>query len=443
MLWLLRRLVPLRLRLLYHAGLVRLAQARYGHPARQLVVVAVTGTSGKSTVVWLISHMLAALGVRAGRSSTIDFFDGRESRLNDLKMTMPGRFFLPALMRRMVNNRCSVAVIEVTSEGIVQQRHVGLEPDVVVLTNLSPEHIESHGSFARYQATKERLFAALAHARRKRGQKKVIVVNADDTKAPDFLRYQADVKIGASGHGVHLPETRDLQMTDLHASSRGLHGTLAFEGRQAEFSSPYVGEYNAENIRVAVAVVLSLGHALETIAAALAHIPLPPGRFEQITDHGRRVIVDYAFHERALEALYEAANELPHQRIIHVLGGTGGGRDRWRREVIGRFAGTHADIVIATNEDPYDEDPTAIALAVASGAKQAGKMEGENLYFILDRRAAIRRALELATSDDLVLVTGKASEQWIMGPHGQRTPWDDRTVVREELARLGGQEASQ
>jgi UDP-N-acetylmuramoyl-L-alanyl-D-glutamate--2,6-diaminopimelate ligase len=440
MLWLLRRLVPVRLRLVYHAGLVRLAQARYRHPARELVVVAVTGTSGKSTVVWITSHLLAALGVRNGRSSTIDFFDGHRSWLNDLKMTMPGRFFIPRLMRQMVKNTCTVAVIEVTSEGIVQQRHVGLEPDVVALTNLSPEHIESHGSYAKYQATKERLFAGLASARRKRGQKKVIVVNADDPKAPDFLRYEADEKIGASGRGVHLPQTRDLQMTDLHLSAHGMRGTLAFQGARAAFTSTYIGEHNAENIRVAAALALSLGQPLDAIATALAEVPLPPGRFEQIALHDRRVIVDYAFHERALEALYEAARALPHKRIIHVLGGTGGGRDRWRRDVIGKFAGTHADIVVVTNEDPYDEDPAAIALAVAAGAKKVGKMEGENLHFILDRRLAIRRALELATEDDLVLITGKASEQWIVGPHGHRIPWDDRTVVREELARLHDQE---
>ena len=170
------------------------------------------------------------------------------------------------------------------------------------------------------------------------------------------------------------------------------------------------------------------------MAAAIASVPLPPGRFEQITNGGYRVIVDYAFHERALKALYEAANKLPHQRIIHVLGGTGGGRDRWRREVIGRFAGKYADIAIVTNEDPYDEDPP-LSLWPVAGAKQSGKMEGENLHLFWIAVLQFERHWNSPRTTTLFSLPAKASEQWIMGPHGQRTPWDDRTVVREELTR--------
>jgi UDP-N-acetylmuramoyl-L-alanyl-D-glutamate--2,6-diaminopimelate ligase len=193
----------------------------------------------------------------------------------------------------------------------------------------------------------------------------------------------------------------------------------------------------------AVCVCLSQGIALEKIKSGLEKTEGVAGRLERIDasttlSTGERqnftVIVDYAFEPNAVLKLYETIKVIPHSKIIHILGSTGGGRDKARRPFLGKLAGENANIVIITNEDPYDEDPQTIIDEVAAGAVEAGKKEGENLFKILDRREAIKKALKEARENDIMLITGKGSEQAICAANGEKIPWDDRAVVREFLS---------
>jgi UDP-N-acetylmuramoyl-L-alanyl-D-glutamate--2,6-diaminopimelate ligase len=198
-----------------------------------------------------------------------------------------------------------------------------------------------------------------------------------------------------------------------------------------------IGRFNLHNILAALSVGIARGLDVPKLVPGLESVNGVPGRLEQI-EEGQKftVIVDYAFEPRAVEKLYETINEQDHGKIIHVLGSAGGGRDKARRSVLGGLAGKQADIAIVTDEDPYDENPLAIIEAVAIGAEQAGKVRNENLFTEVSRREAIKMALSMAKPGDVVLITGKGSEQAIVRENGRKEVWDDRTVCREELAKL-------
>jgi UDP-N-acetylmuramoyl-L-alanyl-D-glutamate--2,6-diaminopimelate ligase len=195
-----------------------------------------------------------------------------------------------------------------------------------------------------------------------------------------------------------------------------------------------LGRFNLSNILAAATVGLSQGISLDKLKDGLEKIHGVPGRLEKISEgQSFTVIVDYAFEPRAVEKLYETIKEIKHEKIIHVLGSAGGGRDASRREILGEIAGREADLVIVTDEDPYDENPSLIIEAVAQGAEKVGKIRNTNLFTELSRRQAIHQALSLAKDNDIVLITGKGSEQAICRAKGKKESWDDRTVCREEL----------
>ena len=208
-----------------------------------------------------------------------------------------------------------------------------------------------------------------------------------------------------------------------------------------EFSTGLLGRFNIDNALAAITVGLSQGIDLRKIAIGIAAVRNIPGHLEFISNKKNlKIIVDYAFEPVALSKMYETLRLhqviQPTNKIIHVLGSAGGGRDKSRRSKLGVIAGQNADRVIIANEDPYGENPQEIINQVAQGAVQAGKTLGQNLFKILDRRAAIKKALQLAQPGDLVLITGKGCEQAIVGPNNQKIPWDDRVVVREELGKI-------
>lgn len=441
MLGTIRKLIPKPLMQAYHWSLAHLAAAWYGYPSRHMVVIGVTGTNGKTTVVNLIAAVLEEAGEKVGLTSTVNFRVGREEIVNAMKMTMPGRFFLQKTLKRMADADCRYAVIETSSQGLAQFRHLGIEYDVAVFTNLTPEHIEAHGGFENYKRAKLKLFESLMCHKRKhvhmRGDvQKVIVVNFESEHADDFLKPKADKKFGyfadatprstANGDGAIVPvEARDVNLTDAGSS---------FSVRETKFSLQLPGRYNVMNALAATTVGLTQGIKLETASRALAKVEHVLGRFERI-DEGQdfSVIVDYAPEPESLRQLYGVIDGLAHERIIHVLGSAGGGRDSARRPVLGAIAAEHASLVIVTNEDPYDEDPMSIINQVAEGARSAGKKEGENLHRILDRREAIERAVAEARKGDIILLTGKGAEQAIVEKGGRKLPWDEREVVRKIL----------
>lgn len=459
----LKRLVPPLALDWYHRWLAFFGALYYRFPSRRLVVIGVTGTKGKTTTVHLIARILEQAGYKVGAASSICFKIGAKVEMNRKKMTMPGRFFLQKLLRRMVSINCRYAVIEVTSEGVRQHRQLWIDFDTVVFTNISPEHLESHGGFAPYLAAKREIFRTLAQSRRVKrirskhiGIPKTIVANGDDEYAEEFLSFPADRRycfhLSRQSRDEDLVPCEDVVADVEETSQAGSYFTI----RNQRFRLPLPGRFNVSNALAAIAVGLSEDVALSRMAETLGSAEPIPGRMEYIAGgQPFTVVVDYAHTPASLEAVYRALTA-EHVaggpgRLICLLGAAGGGRDRWKRPVLGAIAGLYGDAVLVTNEDPYDEEPLSIMREVGRGVESARDVyrgyAGEEalemleprkppLSYVLDRREAIERALTLAHPGDTVVITGKGAEQAMVVAGGKKIPWDDRAVVRETLARL-------
>jgi UDP-N-acetylmuramoyl-L-alanyl-D-glutamate--2,6-diaminopimelate ligase len=398
------------LRPIYHMKIGFLMALYYGFPSRKLTVIGVTGTKGKSTTAEMLFSILRAGGHKTALLSTIRFAIEDSSEPNRYKMTLQGRGFAQAFMHRALQAGCTHLVIEVTSESVLQYRHWFLGLDGLVVTNIQPEHIESHGSFENYVAAKRAIVTTLARSKK---PVRVLVSNEDIAETRAFLSIPVSKAIGFNA--------RELE------NFSGDDKSLKFEYHGEHFSLPLPGMFNAMNALAAIKICEAFGVPLKTSARALATLPPVLGRVERI-EMGQKftAIVDYAHTPDSLIALYGVFEG---QRKICVLGNTGGGRDTWKRPQMGRIADESCDKVILTNEDPYDEDPLTIVNAMASGMKRAPEI-------ILDRREAIRRALSCAGPGDAVLISGKGTDPFIMGAHGSKEPWSDALVVQEELKQL-------
>lgn len=438
MLALIKKIIPNWLLNIYHRFLSWFAARYYGNPSDELVVIGVTGTNGKSTTVNLIAAILEKAGNKVAATSTVNYILAGKSWLNPAKITMPGRFFLQRFLRQAVAAGCSYAVVESSSEGVLQFRHADIRYDAMVFTNLAPEHLERHGGFENYKKAKLKLFRHLEKLPHKKlGEKivpKAIVVNGNDEHAADFLNFRVDKKIVFGLRGIKTGRRSEKIIgEDIQTGASGSR----FRVGQTVFAVQLAGLFNVENMLAAIAAAAAMGVSLDTCRAALEKFEGVPGRLETVrAGQPFAVIVDYAYEPNALQALYATIKPWPHHRIIQVLGGTGGGRDAARRPVLGQLAASNTDVVIVTTDDPYDEDPREISRQVAAGAVQVGKIEGEDLFSILDRRQAIKKALTLAQKDDLVLITGKGAEQKMALSGGRYIPWDDRQVAREELGKI-------
>ncbi|MFZ2803596.1 MAG: UDP-N-acetylmuramoyl-L-alanyl-D-glutamate--2,6-diaminopimelate ligase [Patescibacteria group bacterium] len=423
----LRQAVPASWLGAYHLVLSYLAAAWYGFPSEKLVIVGVTGTNGKTTTAYFTAKALEAAGDQTGCTTTALFKVGTKEWLNDTKMTMLGRFQLQKLLRDMVKAGCRYAVIETSSQGIAQHRHRAINYDVAIFTNLTPEHVEAHGSFEKYKDAKVELFRHMAKSKRKifggKTVPKIAVVNLASEHAKDFAVAGLD-KVVWYGIGAGDMSAKDLE-------DKGWSTSFTVDGHRTTVNMP--GEVNVENALAAIATATSLGLSLEAVLQKIDSVSGVPGRFERINEgQPYTVIVDYAVEPAAMEKLYAAIDKLPHARVIHVLGSCGGGRDVARRPILGKMAAEHADEVIVTNEDPYDDDPQQIVDHVAQGAKDAG-ISPDALKEVLDRKEAIFAAMKDAKPGDLVLLTGKGCEQAIVGPSRSKTPWDEREVAREAI----------
>lgn len=394
----------------YHRSLAFLAALYYGFPSRHIKVIGVTGTKGKSSTTEIINTLLYEAGYQTAVLGTIRFKIAEKEIPNKFKMTMPGRFFVQKFLRDAVASGCQYAIIEMTSEGAKLFRHKHIEMDALVFTNLSPEHIESHGGFENYKNCKLRLRDQLAHSHK---QNKYIVVNRDDEHAADFLDIKGVTKLTYS--------LSDVQ--PIHTNNRG----VLFTAFGTSIHSPLLGKFNIYNLLAGMAVAKQEGVGLEKMKKILAGFSLIKGR-AQLIDEGQpfTVVVDYAHTPDSLEAIYKT---FP-QRKICVLGNAGGGRDTWKRPLMGEIADRYCDQIILTDEDPYDEDPRAIVDMMQTGIKNT-PVEIE-----MDRRLAIRKAVVLAQAGDTVLITGKGTDPYIMRAGGEKEKWSDEQVTRDELVKL-------
>ncbi|MFH0854706.1 MAG: UDP-N-acetylmuramoyl-L-alanyl-D-glutamate--2,6-diaminopimelate ligase [bacterium] len=428
----LNRFIPL-----YHKILAYLAAIIYRFPSDKMIIIGVTGTKGKSSTTIMIAKVLEKTGENVGFASTAGFQIGKKNWINDKKMTMLGRFQLQKLLRDMSDAGCKYAVIETSSEGIKQSRHKGIDYDYLVFTNLSPEHIESHKGFDNYKKAKLTIFKELIESKRKEigGKKirKVIVVNNDDKYANEFLKNKADVKI------TYALENQNslIKASELRISEKGTD----FKLREMEIHLRLAGGFNVYNALAATAIGLEEGLDMDKIAAALEEIKVIPGRMEFINEgQDYFVVVDYAHEPSSMEQVFKTLKVLSEakkiNRIIHIFGSCGGGRDKSKRRILGRISAKNADISIITNEDPYDEKPEDIIEEIKKGVLEEKNLEDFNLFAIIDRKESIRKAFELAGKNDLVLITGKGCEQTMCVKQGKQIRWDDRETAREEIKKL-------
>jgi len=434
---LLRAIVPKRIVNTYHVLESRVAALREGLPARKLLVVGVTGTKGKSTTVAMLSHCLTALGERVAFSSTVQWGMLGKTWPNTSKMTMPGRGELQHFLKRAVKAGCTAVVLEVSSEGLAQGRHLGIAFDAAVFLNLTPEHVESHGSFRNYREAKEKLFGSLNRPWRKTKNSKsiptVIAANVDDPYAFSFLRHAADVHIGFAQENYAVKAVTGLAVLRAqHVSCSPTQCLFQIEGQHCTL--PLLGAFNVQNALATLAVLEGLGYNRAQAIVALAHFSGVPGRMEEVKLGAPfRVFVDYAHEPASLQAAYAAVQLLQPKRFLTLLGAQGGGRDHAKRGVMGALAAEHAHVIIVTNEDPYDEDPERIIADVATAAEAIGRA---NVIRVTDRRVAIGKLLHLGQPGDVLLLTGKGGEEVMAVAGGKLVPWDDRVALTEEWERI-------
>jgi len=395
----LRKIVPKSIFDFYHFILAFLGDLIYKFPSKTIKIIGITGTNGKTTTAEMIAKIFEMAGYKIALLDSVRFKISQKEEINTLRMTMPGRFFIQRFLRKAVNSGCQYAILEVTSEGIKQHRHKFIKFDVAVFTNLAPEHIESHGSFEKYREAKGKLF---------RATKNIHIINIDDENANYFLKFPAKKKI-----------TFGLEKGDFNLKDTNLKVQI-------------LGQFNLYNALTAFSVAKTFGIDEKIIKEALEKFEGVPGRMEEVISKPFKVIVDYAFTPNALEKVYQALGlkfKVRSSKLICVLGACGGGRDKWKRPVLGKLAAKYCDEIIITNEDPYDEDPMEIINQVAEGAGQKAKK-------ILDRREAIIKALKLSGKDDIVVITGKGCEPSICLADGKKIPWDDRKIAKEEFYKI-------
>ncbi len=428
-----KKIIPEDLILFYHRIISILAGFFYGFPSRKMVVIGVTGTKGKTTTATFIWSCLNEAGIKTGLVSSAQIALGKKAKINDLHMTMPGRFVLKGLLCKMVKKGCQVCVLETTSEGIKQGRHIGVSYDVAVFTNLSPEHLLSHGgSFEKYKKAKGKMFSALKEypSKKLEGKKvpKTIIANKDDGISEYFLSFWAEKKVTFG-----LGEEADFKASIVSSDKDG----VVFSVNSDVYKLCVVGEFNVKNALPSVALGSIFDISREEIRKGLEKVKVIPGRMERIEEgQDFSVLIDYAHEEKSMEKAVETAQKLSGKgKVIVLLGAEGGGRDKRKRPAMGRVVGSRADYVVVSNVDPYFDDPREILEDIAQSAERQGKTRGKDLFVITNRQKGIRKSLLLAKPGDVVLITGKGAEQSI-SIKGEVFDWDDREVTKKELRKI-------
>jgi UDP-N-acetylmuramoyl-L-alanyl-D-glutamate--2,6-diaminopimelate ligase len=411
-------------------GWVRVSEARralalaaaevHGHPSRELKLVGVTGTNGKTTTAYLIASVAEAAGVTTALVSTVEYrvAGERQAALH----TTPEASDVERLLRRAVDAGCSVAVMEASSQALDLRRCDALRYEVAAFTNLTRDHLDYHVTMEAYFEAKRRLFdGSLGEPPR------ASVINVDDVYGARL--YEELKAAGRSVLRYSLDREAEVTALGIESSLGGTRLTLRTPEGEREILSPLVGRPHVYNILTAAGCAHALGLGLEETAAALSKCGGAPGRFERVAHGGDfAVVVDYAHTDDALRNVLRTAREVSRGRVITVFG-CGGDRDRTKRAPMGEAAAGLSDVVIATSDNPRTEDPEAILRDVEEGLRSSGRP----YLKIVDRREAIRRAVAEAREGDIVVIAGKGHEDYqIVGT--EKRHFDDREVAREALA---------
>jgi UDP-N-acetylmuramoyl-L-alanyl-D-glutamate--2,6-diaminopimelate ligase len=414
-----------------------LCAAWHRFPSRAMTLIGVTGTDGKTTTTSLIHEILRAAGLAAGMVSTVKALipsagpgGRRETELETgLHTTTPDPPEIQRYLAQMVAGGATHAVLEVTSHGLAQHRVAGCDFDVAVVTNITHEHLDFHGSMMAYREAKTRLFRGLGSSFRKPGVAKVSVLNRDDDSFRYLQPLPADRQIAYS-----LGPDADVTARDLDLQADRTLFTLCTPTGQMPVETALIGGYNVHNTLAAAAVAVALAISLETVAEGLASVRGVPGRMECMDEgQGFVAVVDFAHTPNALtQALKTARGMIEADGRVIVVFGSAGLRDREKRRIMGRIAGKLADVVVVTAEDPRTETLETIMYESAEATRLEGKREGVDLFVVPDRGEAIRLACQMARQRDIVIACGKGHEQSMC--FGTREyPWDDREAMRLAL----------
>ena len=447
-------------------ALTWLAAAFYGYPARKLTVIGVTGTDGKTTTCNLLYQILLAAGLKAGLISTVNAVIGDEVLDTGFHVTTPDAPDIQRYLARMLASGLTHVVLETTSHGWAQHRVDACEFDVGVVTNITHEHLDQHGTYENYRAAKARLFQSLEITRPKsQGNPRLAVFNQDDSSY-EYLSslFQSKIpnqesRIQISSYG--LSGSADVRAESIEYSAQGLHFKAVGPGFSIPVTSSLVGAFNVSNCLAALtAAVLGLGLDPRTAAQGIASLPGVPGRMERI-DLGQpfTAIVDFAHTPNALQVAIETARNIqnfnPHSGLVPnkadvpgvrgsanssrviVVFGSAGLRDRQKRRMMAEVAARLADISILTAEDPRTESLAGILDEMAAGARLQGGVEQKTFYRVADRGEAIRLAVSLAQPGDILMACGKGHEQSMCFGITEY-PWDDRTAMRAALSEFLG-----
>ncbi len=404
---------------LWHYPKAVLAALFYNFPVKKLVVVGVAGTKGKTTTCQLISQILEKADKKVAVISTALLKIGQEEKLNNIKMTTPSPFFLQKFIKKAVKAGCEYLVLETSSHALIQHRVFGIPFKIVVLTNMIPDHLDYHKTKEEYARSHQKMLGShLKH----------LILNGDDPNLAEFLKMPFP---GGQKIIYGMQNKKDIFVKNIVLSSYGSSFIVKSSDVSEEINLQLLGKFNVYNALAAIAVGISQKINLLKIKKALEKTKGIPGRIERIaSSQDFEVIVDYAHSPDSLESLFEAVSSLKKNAIITVFGACGE-RDVLQRPRMGKIIDQNSDYIIITNDDPYGEDPEKIAQGLMTGIKN--KKSGQGLWKILDRKAAIEKALSLAQKDDLVLILGKGAEQWQVF-QGRKIPWDDRRIVREILS---------
>ncbi len=416
-------------------AVTHLAAAFYGHPGRKLTVIGVTGTDGKTTTSNLLYQVLIAAGLKTGMISTVNAVIGDEVLDTGFHVTTPDAHDVQRYLAKMVSAGLTHVILETTSHGLTQHRVDASQYDIAVLTNITHEHLDEHGSYENYRAAKGRLFGLLAGTVQKtQGNPRLSVLNFDDKKSYGYLHETVQTPQICYG----LTPQADIFAENIHYDPAGLRFDAVVRGESIPVHSHLVGAYNVSNCLAAFsAAVMGLGIDPLVAARGISNLPGIPGRMEVIhLGQDFTAIVDFAHTPNALKVTLETARQMTKGRVISVFG-SAGLRDREKRRMMAETSAELADISILTAEDPRTESLDAILAEMAQGAMGRGAVEGQSFYRVRDRGEAIKFALTLARPGDLVVSCGKGHEQSMCFGTTEYL-WDDRTAMRAALSQSLG-----